>query len=228
MAKLGPDVQSGSTDAYSGYLANGNIWGFSMTHESGTGGAPKMGVVSQMPVVGNVSNPLVDLSQGRAAADEGQIGYYKSRLNNGVTVELSATDHAGLYQYTFPSGDASTIVVDVSHVLPSFRGLGWEQHYTKGNFSLFSDDHYEGSGTYNNGWNLCTYPRTLTCFHYKHHTDALQLLIGLYTSVDDSTRSLQTRRLSKEQAQLYLLTTKPPLLLAASVSAACSLSKTLP
>ncbi|KAK3217432.1 hypothetical protein GRF29_1g3046820 [Pseudopithomyces chartarum] len=154
MAKLGPDVQSGSTDAYSGYLANGNIWGFSMTHESGTGGAPKMGVVSQMPVVGNVSNPLVDLSQGRAAADEGQIGYYKSRLNNGVTVELSATDHAGLYQYTFPSGDASTIVVDVSHVLPSFRGLGWEQHYTKGNFSLFSDDHYEGSGTYNNGWNL--------------------------------------------------------------------------
>lgn len=41
MVKLGPDVQSGNTDAYSGYLPNGNIWGFSMTHESGTGGAPK-------------------------------------------------------------------------------------------------------------------------------------------------------------------------------------------
>ncbi|KAL5410516.1 hypothetical protein PMIN06_010770 [Paraphaeosphaeria minitans] len=154
MAKLGPDVQSGSTDAYSGYLASGNVWGFSMTHESGTGGAPKYGVVSQMPTVGNVSNPLADLSQGRAAADEGQIGYYKTVLNSGVTVELSATDHAGLYQYTFPSGSPSTIVVDVSHVLPSFRGLGWEQHYTTGNFSFSSDGHYEGSGTYNNGWNL--------------------------------------------------------------------------
>jgi len=41
MVKLGPDVQSGKTDAYSGYLPNGNIWGFSMMHESGTGGAPK-------------------------------------------------------------------------------------------------------------------------------------------------------------------------------------------
>ncbi|KAJ4286067.1 hypothetical protein N0V90_013414 [Kalmusia sp. IMI 367209] len=154
MVKLGPDVQSGSTDAYSGYLANGNVWGFSMTHESGTGGAPKYGVVSQMPVIGNVSNPLADLSQGRASADQGQIGYYKSSLINGVTVELSATEHAGLYQYTFPSGNPSSIVVDVSHVLPSFRGLGWEQHYTRGNLNLFSDSHYEGYGTYNNGWNL--------------------------------------------------------------------------
>src|SRR4051794_39871701 len=53
MVKLGPDVQSGKTDAYSGYLASGSIWGFSMMHESGTGGAPKYGVVSQMPVLGN-------------------------------------------------------------------------------------------------------------------------------------------------------------------------------
>jgi putative alpha-1,2-mannosidase len=37
MVKLGPDVQNGTTDAYSGYLSEGNIWGFSMMHESGTG-----------------------------------------------------------------------------------------------------------------------------------------------------------------------------------------------
>lgn len=37
MTKLGPDVQSGTKDAYSGYLSEGNIWGFSMMHESGTG-----------------------------------------------------------------------------------------------------------------------------------------------------------------------------------------------
>lgn len=44
MVKLGPDVESGTTDAYSGYLPEGQIWGFSMMHESGTGGAPKYGV----------------------------------------------------------------------------------------------------------------------------------------------------------------------------------------
>jgi len=105
-----------------------------------------------MPVVGNVSNPLEDLSQNRSSPDEGRVGYYKSSLSNGITVELAASEHAGLYSYTFPS--AASIVVDVSHVLPSFRGLGWEQHYSGGNFTIFPDGHYEGHGTYNNGWNL--------------------------------------------------------------------------
>ena len=156
MVKLGPDVQDGKTDAYSGYLPTGSIFGFSMMHESGTGGAPKYGVVSQMPVLGLVSNPLADLSQPRAVPDQGSVGYYKSSLANGVTVELGATEHAGLYSYSFPNGTAaSSIVVDVSHVLSSFRGLGWEQHYSGGNFTISQDDgHYEGSGIYNNGWNL--------------------------------------------------------------------------
>ncbi|KAF1934065.1 glycoside hydrolase family 92 protein [Didymella exigua CBS 183.55] len=156
MTKLGPDVQNSTTDAYSGYLPIGNIWGFSMMHESGTGGAPKYGVVSQMPVVGQVSDPLADLSQPRLHVDEGGVGWYKSSLANGITVELTASEHAGLYSYTFPeaTNESSSIVVDVSHVLPSFRGLGWEQHYSGGALKLLSESHYEGSGTYNNGWNL--------------------------------------------------------------------------
>ncbi|KAH7402554.1 alpha-1,2-mannosidase family protein [Pyrenochaeta sp. MPI-SDFR-AT-0127] len=154
MVKLGPDVQNGTTDAYSGYLPDGNIWGFSLMHESGTGGAPKYGVVSQMPVVGEVLNPLADLSQPRASPDVGSVGYYKSSLANGVTVELAATEHAGIYSYSLPVNSTLSIVVDVSHVLPSFRGLGWEQHYSGGTFDIFQDGHYSGSGTYNNGWNL--------------------------------------------------------------------------
>jgi putative alpha-1,2-mannosidase len=77
MVKLGPDLYSG-TDAYSGYLANGNFTGFTLLHESGTGGAPKYGVVSQMPVVGTVNNPLSDaINDTRAAPDYTEIGYYK-------------------------------------------------------------------------------------------------------------------------------------------------------
>jgi predicted alpha-1,2-mannosidase len=154
MVKLGPDVESGKTDAYSGYLPMGSIWGFSMMHESGTGGAPKYGVVSQMPVLGNISNPTANFSQPRASPDQGSVGYYKSSLASGIKVELAATEHAGLYSYTYPYGSTPSIVVDVSHVLPSFRGLGWEQHYSRGSFSISNDGHYTGSGTYNNGWNL--------------------------------------------------------------------------
>ncbi|KAK7209000.1 hypothetical protein V2G26_016178 [Clonostachys chloroleuca] len=56
MVKLGPDLYTGS-DSYSGYQPTGNFTGFTLLHESGTGGAPKYGVVSQMPVVGTIENP---------------------------------------------------------------------------------------------------------------------------------------------------------------------------
>lgn len=156
MVKLGPDVEDGTTDAYSGYLPSGNVTGFSMLHESGTGGAPKYGVVNQMPVVGNISNPLLDLGQNRSAPDTAQVGYYSSTLISGVTIEAASTEHAGLLQYTYPDGQGS-VVVDVSHVLPSFRGLGWGQGYAGGSFEILPNGSYIGHGTYNNGWNLGSY-----------------------------------------------------------------------
>lgn len=123
MVKLGPDVEDGETDAYSGYLPEGKLWGFSMMHESGTGGAPKYGIINQMPAKGNVSNPLLDLGQERKTNDSAKVGYYKSELESDITIEVAATAHAGMYRYTFPEGE-NAVVVDVSHVLPSFRGFG--------------------------------------------------------------------------------------------------------
>ena len=152
VVKLGPDIYTGS-DAYSGYLPTGNVTGISMMHESGTGGAPKYGVVSQQPVVGNITDPLVDLSVPRAAPDKAYVGYYELSLASGVDVQLAATNHAAMFQYQY-SSNLSNVVVDVSHVLPSFRGLGLSQGYSGGNITVLPDGHYEGSGTYNNGWNL--------------------------------------------------------------------------
>jgi putative alpha-1,2-mannosidase len=154
--KLGPDFLYGKGEAYAGYLPDTGalVTGFSMMHQSGIGGAPKYGVVSQMPVPGSVQNPLINLSVKRAQPDQGSVGYYKSVLANGVTVELAATNHAGFYQYTFPKEDQSSVVIDVSHLLQSFRGMNWGQSYTGGSFTIASDGHYEGSGIYNKGWNL--------------------------------------------------------------------------
>jgi putative alpha-1,2-mannosidase len=154
MVKLGPDLYTGS-DSYSGYQATGNFIGFSMLHESGTGGAPKYGVVSQMPVLGdNIANPLADLSVNRSRADESRLGYYKSSLNNGITVELGATGRAGMYKYEFPEGKgASNVVVDVSHVLSSYRGQGLGQNYLGGNISVDTTNNrirYQGAGSYDN------------------------------------------------------------------------------
>ena len=167
VVKLGPDVTQNGVDGYSGYQPQGNITGFSLTHESGTGGAPKYGVVSQMPVLGDISNPLDDLSTARATADVAEVGQYTSSLLTSVTVSLAATSHAALFDYTFPASSQANVVVDVSHVLLAQQRENWSQHYVSGNISIGSDgSSYEGSGTYNNGWNLAPDWTIYFCGHF--------------------------------------------------------------
>ncbi|TVY83525.1 putative secreted glycosidase [Lachnellula suecica] len=154
MVKLGPDLLVSGTDSYSGYLPNGNFSGFSMMHEQGTGGAPKYGTVAQLPLIGNISNPLSSITVGRSGTDQGSVGYYKATTSDNVVVELAASSRAGMYQYTFPDTSmGNNILIDVSHVLPSFRGQGLGQGYAGGSFDITEDGHYEASGVYNNGWN---------------------------------------------------------------------------
>ncbi|KUI55002.1 hypothetical protein VP1G_02433 [Cytospora mali] len=155
MVKLGPDLDNGKFDAYSGYLPGGKLTGFSMLHESGTGGAPKYGVVSQMPTVGEVKSPLKTLKEARQEPDVAEVGYYKAFLKSGITVELSGTERAGMYRYTFPSkAKRKSITVDASHVLTSYRGMGLEQHYHGGSIEVTNKGKlYMGHGIYNNGWN---------------------------------------------------------------------------
>ncbi|KAL1970402.1 hypothetical protein VTN77DRAFT_5563 [Rasamsonia byssochlamydoides] len=154
MVKLGPDLYVDGSDSYSGYQSTGSFSGFTLMHEQGTGGAPKYGTVSQLPLVGNISQPLSNLTVGRAVPDEGSVGYYKAQTTDDVVVELAAAKRAGIYRYTFPGNSTgNNILVDVSHVLPSYRGQGLSQGYAGGNFTIFPDGHYEGFGIYNNGWN---------------------------------------------------------------------------
>jgi putative alpha-1,2-mannosidase len=192
MVKLGPDFEYDSTDEYSGYGPTGAIWGFSLMHESGTGGSPKYGAVSQMPVVGTVPSPLVDLGQNWTVNDTAEIGYYKSSLANGVTIEVSATEHAGFYQYSFPAGNSSSVVVDVSHVLPSFRGLGWGQGYAGRNFSLDGNGSYSGYGIYNNGWNLAPNWTIHFCGHFDQVPSSSKTFTGNGTTLDSYGSSSST------------------------------------
>lgn len=129
-----------------------------------------------MPAQGNVSNPLLDLGLNRTTNDTAQVGYYKSELDGGVKVELAATAHAGMYSYTF-SEDANAVVVDVSHVLPSFRGLGWGQGYAGGSFEL-TEDGYTGSGVYNNGWNIAPDYRVYFCGYFDQPVVSAKTFTG--------------------------------------------------
>ena len=196
MVRLGPDVRNGTQDAYSGYLPDGQIFGFSMMHEHGTGGAPKYGVVSQMPAVGDLANPLLDLGRNRTTPDIAEVGYYRSELEGGITVELSGSERAGFYQYTFPEQAQKAVVVDVSHVLPSFRGFGWGQEYSGGGFELTSDG-YTGHSIYNNGWNLSPDWTIYFCGHFDQPIANRQTFTGNGTtlhSYGDSSSTSGTNR----------------------------------
>ncbi|KAI0478635.1 family 92 glycoside hydrolase [Xylariaceae sp. FL0804] len=177
MVKLGPDLYTGA-DSYSGYQSTGAFTGFSLLHESGTGGAPKYGVVAQMPVAGGApANPLANLSVGRRAPDAFRLGAYRAALAGGVDVRLAATERTGLYAYAFPAPAAgngshaynNSVVVDVSHVLPSFRGQGLSQNYLGGHITVESTGNatrYTGAGSYDNGWNRAPNWTVYFCGHF--------------------------------------------------------------
>ncbi|KAE9989483.1 hypothetical protein EG327_002639 [Venturia inaequalis] len=191
--KLGPDFVDWKEEAYSGYLADtpAEVTGFSLLHESGTGGAPKYGVIAQMPIVGVMHNPLANFSIRRAEPDEGSVGAYKSSLDNGVIVELAASNHAGFYQYTFPSNtnQENTILVDVSHVLNSFRHANWGQTYQGGSFTLAPDGHYEGSGIYNRGWNLAPDWEIFFCGKFNSTPASAQTFMGSGETISEFGKS---------------------------------------
>lgn len=124
VAKVGIDTfetnQSIST-LNGGFTPQGLVTAVSMMHESGTGGFPKYGVIPQMPLASldgvNVLDNMTYM-QPRIGEDTARVGYFKTQLQNGITIELSGSRHAGIMQYN----GASHVLVDVSHYLPDETG----------------------------------------------------------------------------------------------------------
>ncbi|KAL9078819.1 MAG: hypothetical protein Q9157_002260 [Trypethelium eluteriae] len=99
--------------------------------------------------------------------------------------------------YKFPNGSAS-IVVDVSHVLPSFRGLGLSQGYAGGSVQVFADGHYETSGVYNNGWNEAPDWKIYACGRFNVEPATMKVFSGINTTLisygeTNSTSSITNR-----------------------------------
>ena len=128
-----------------------------MLHESGTGGAPKYGLIPQMPLTSlqgvNVLDNLTYM-QPRVGNDTATIGYYKTNLANGVTAEWTASMHAGLFRYTYPSTGDKLLLLDLSHFLPTQDEPAGAQFYSNGQINVSTDGStYSGYGVYRGGWN---------------------------------------------------------------------------
>jgi putative alpha-1,2-mannosidase len=150
VAKIGIDTWEDNVTISTlngGYTPKGKVTAISMMHESGTGGFPKYGIIPQMPLT-SIAAPvnLLDNTtywQNRVGDDVASVGYFKTKLENGVSVEVGGARHSGFMQYSFPEG-GKYVLVDVSHYLPSETGGYSNQYYVGGEIHLQPNGSYTG------------------------------------------------------------------------------------
>lgn len=219
MAKVGIDTSflgvPNATDCNAGFSPLGNVTAVSMMHVSGTGGAPTYGLVSQMPLYGDLSDvnlaDNVTYWQNRSFADEhAEVGMFTTTLLNGVKIDLTASQHAGIMRYTFPSKDQMTnssmgynsgsstpsqkndahVLVDLTHVLPSYSIQDYSQVFLRGDIHLRTGANgqasYYGSATYSGGWIQPDTNKIFFCGNFSS-SDSLMPTDGYVEQVTSNT-----------------------------------------
>ena len=113
----------GRPAAPGGYEYTSNrISGFSLTHLMGTGCAGASGDIPFMPYTGDItSSPAASPANDLRAEIYGstfshddetaQAGYYKVKLANGVTTELTTTLRTGSGRFTYPAGKPAVMLL---------------------------------------------------------------------------------------------------------------------
>lgn len=116
MVQLSPDTRTEGWDACGGYhYSDTSVLGFSHTHLSGTGIAD-YGDILVTPTSGRI-NRNRDSYTFRHVNEVASPGYYSVLLDNGISVELSATSRTGVHKYIFDSKDTANILIDLRHGL---------------------------------------------------------------------------------------------------------------
>ncbi|MEM8908378.1 MAG: glycoside hydrolase family 92 protein, partial [Bacteroidota bacterium] len=111
MVQLSPDNGTAGWDWCSGYnWADSIIVGFSHTHLSGTGIGDLLDI-SMMPMLEDLdfqaaSEPRTSTYAAKFSHDNeaASPGFYKVDLDNGINVQLTASQWMGMHQYQFPEG----------------------------------------------------------------------------------------------------------------------------
>lgn len=126
MAKAVADTNSGSNQG--GFTLDGSpVTGFSMMHDSGTGGSPSLGNFPLFAYTACADNGAVDgcvfPKKGRAAYGHfrntsvtAKPGLFGIAMDTGIYVNMTVTHHTALFQFTFPAnGTVTGTYVDKSN-----------------------------------------------------------------------------------------------------------------
>ncbi|MBB3186526.1 putative alpha-1,2-mannosidase [Microbacter margulisiae] len=126
LVQLSPDTNIKDWEADAGYrYKDSTLYGFSMTHFSGTG-CPDLGDFLFVPSVGHLKfRPVVTskpdsgyITPFSHSQEQASPGYYSVYLPQyKIQVELTATERAGMLKFTFPKSDSANVMLDLAHVL---------------------------------------------------------------------------------------------------------------
>ncbi|KAI1815686.1 glycoside hydrolase family 92 protein [Poronia punctata] len=176
-----------------GWTPKGLVTGISMMHEHGTGGGPKYGLVAQMPLT-TVEYPVNVLDnttywQRRVGDDVASVGYYRTRFENGVTVELAGARHAGIARYSFPRREEKRhVLVDVSHYIPSLGDGASGQQFLGGEIRV-DGKQYTGYTTTRGGFGLGAPFTVYFCGEFETAPDEARTFRGRNTDPNPGYRS---------------------------------------
>lgn len=121
MIQVGPQNIHKGWDWCSGYHHSDSIViGFSHTHLSGTGCAD-LGDILLMPFTGEIrttrgSQEDISGTCSSYYSHENEVvrpGYYSLKMDNGVSVELTATERVALHRYTYPDGETPRLLINL-------------------------------------------------------------------------------------------------------------------
>lgn len=94
--------------------------GFSLTNVEGWGCAGGSGDIPMMPITEAVTqSPVIDLRHSYTAGfshsnEHAEPGYYRVGLDNGITVEVTASTRTGAAIFHFPEGRSATLLIRTS------------------------------------------------------------------------------------------------------------------
>ena len=149
MVQWSPDTNQ---DAWY-YYKDKQIQGFGMTHISGAG-CPLYGDFAVLPTASPLtSSPGGDFAPYAADfshdKEEAHPGYYAVTMANGIRVEITVTERAGIARFIFPAGAAARLLVNAGSSAGSFHSLDGKQPDSAfGNsIELTSATSYAGSTT---------------------------------------------------------------------------------
>lgn len=135
MIQPSPDTRIAGWDACSGYhYSDSLVNGFCQTHLSGTGCAD-YGDFLIMPTTGaQTIDPQCDTLQNRPFAspfshsnETAVPGYYSTYLDRyNINAEITATDRAAIYRFTYPATDDAGLILDVDYSINNQRNVEME------------------------------------------------------------------------------------------------------